>query len=274
MSSVTRMLLFDINPEETSQYILTTLKYRNIASSIASVMMLPAPEFAFTDGSPNAKGRRCACVTVCCWSDSESAYELVSELKKNGTSSIPHIGGTWTVKLLQEPTTTLLMDIAGDNDWALDYEPDDYNSIDTDIEDEFEPDMKFEPEINNYRDNIYHCVDKDHNYESDSEIAKIFPEETCWKTISADGETLINVHWPINIQDQDEGEDQDEGQDQDEDRDDKLFNSLIKKTWLYDAPSPIPEAPKLVRWNDNCIKKNCDLCVPLENNDCNNLYVQ
>lgn len=235
MSSITHVLLFDLNLDENAQYILSTLKYRNIVSSTASVMMLPVPEFVFTDGLPPLKGRRCACVTINSWADSEAAYELVSELKKTGTSSIPHIGGLWTVKIADDAMMKLLMEMAGDFRWALECD----NSSSSNSDDaETEITEEDEPAITGYNANNYDYEDMN---DSDSEIARIFPEEDGWKTVSMDADTPMD----------------------------------LPPGWLYDAPSPIPEAPKLVRYPMNCTKDDCNLCVPLENNyNYNHLYVQ
>lgn len=240
MSSITHVLLFDLNLDETAKYIMTTLKYRNIVSNIASVMMIPVPEFVFADGLPPLKGRRCACVTINCWSDSEVAYEVVSELKKNGKSSIPHIGGLWTVKIADEAMLKLLMEMAGDFRWALDYNP---SIISSDAASDITDEDEYEEVNNKYIDNSYGYEDMN---DSDSEVARIFPEENnFWKTVSADGYTMIDV------------------------------GSKTFPGWENDAPSPIPEPPKLVRYSMNCTKDDCNLCIPLENNyNYNHLYVQ
>lgn len=237
MNAVMRVLLFDLNPEDTAQYIHTTLKYRNIASSIGPIMMIPAPEFIFADRSPSIKGRRCACVTVNCWDDTEMAYELVAELRRSGVSSIAHIGGVWTVKLLNDNPMDLLMGMAGDAQWILD------DKID-DIADEVSVDNATE--------------------ESDSEIAEIFDEnihgkynslknqEDSWKTISSDGD-IINMH------------NQEDNLIQAKDFDDtKNITNMFPTNWLYNNPSPIPIKPNLVRWANACCKDDCEFCVPIE----------
>jgi hypothetical protein len=229
-----RVLLFDINPEETSQYIYTTFKYRNIASNIGPIMMLPAPEFAFADQSPSIKGRRCACVTVNCWSDTEMAYELVSELRRNGETTIPHIGGIWSVKLLNDNAVDLLATMAGNVQWVL------REKIDNSVED--------------FIDDI-----DDYIYDSDSEVARIFPEttfenypvelENYWRTMSSDGD-IINTNY------------EDEYPSKSPPR-----YLKIPSNWLCNnspIPSPTPMKPKLVRWPNTCTKTNCDLCLPLE----------
>lgn len=226
MSSITHVLLFDLNTDENAQYILTTLKYRNIVSSIASVMMLPVPEFVFTDGLPSLKGRRCACVTINSWADSEAAYELVSELKKNGESSIPHIGGIWSARTIDDNMLKVLMEMGGDFRWALQRD----NSSNVTNSD---ADTDITEQVSDYIDNILSYEDMN---DSDSEIAQIFPEENAWKTVSADGEDVMDL--PLG--------------------------------WLHSAPSPIPEPPKLVRWQMNCTNDDCNLCIPLESNYKNN----
>lgn len=244
MNAITHVLLFDLNSDENAQYILTTLKYRNIVSSIASVMMLPVPEFVFIDGLPPLKGRRCACVTINYWADSEAAYELVSELKKTGTSSIPHIGGIWTAKAIDEKMMKMLMEMAGDLRWALQCDISSVTNSDADT-DITEISRDIREEVSDYIDSIYDYEDMD---DSDSEIARIFPEDNCWKTVSADGSSLTDI---------------------------QLFQPRsppgFPPGWEFDAPSPIPEPPKLVRWNINCTKNDCHLCIPLEYKINNNM---
>lgn len=230
MNSITHVLLSDLNFDENAQYIMSTLKYRNIASNIASVMMLPIPEFVFTnDRLPVLKGRRCACVTINCWSDSEAAYEVVSELKKNGTSSIPHIGGIWSAKVIDENMLQVFMEMAGDFRWALDCNNSSASNSDADT------DITITEEQEDIDDDnsIYGFEDMN---DSDSEIARVFPEDNCWTTVSADGEPVTDIEL------------------------------LSPRSWLHDGPSPIPEEPKLVRYKMKCAKNPCNLCVPLENN--------
>lgn len=233
-----RVLLFDLNPVETAQYIHTTFKYRNIASSIGPIMMLPAPEFAFADKSPSIKGRRCACVTVNCWADSEMAYELVSELRRYGDSSIPHIGGIWTVKLLDDSSLDLLAAMAGDAQWVI------RDNINNDVED-------FTDDID---DEVY-----ENTNDSDSEVARIFPEttfenypvelENYWRTMSSDGD-VIDTNY------------EDEYPSKSPPRYLKIPTNWLCNNSPY--PSPTPIKPKLVRWPNTCTKESCDLCIPLE----------
>lgn len=207
MSSITRILLCDVQPEQSVQYINTTLKYRNIVTNILSVLMLPAPEFIFMNGMPKLKGCQCACVTIEQWADSEAAYEVVSELQKFSQSTIPHIGGVWTVKSIGEPCVQLLRYMAGDASFILDNnEVDDATFSDTEMDNEFE-----------------------------DEIVEIDDETRLWKTVSADGTEVITS------------------------------NQKLPEGWVYDAPSPIPEPPKLMRWSPPCCNASeCDLCIPLE----------
>jgi hypothetical protein len=198
-------------------------------------MMLPAPEFVFTDGFPSVKGRRCACVSINYWADSEAAYELVSELKKNGTSSIPHIGGIWSVKVIDQHMIEVLMEMAGDFRWALECDT-------CSITNSSDANTDISEDINGPIDRIYGYEDMNDS-DCDSEVAQIFPEDNCWKTVSADGEALMDM---------------------------QMFNLTspegIPAGWKFDAPSPIPELPKLVRWSMNCAKDDCNLCIPIENN--------